>query len=62
MGRASDRSDATCAPIEALPASKARDSADALRLQRLILCAVQSGLYLDDPWRHAFLHGRWLGR
>lgn len=30
--------------------------------RQLVRAAILRGLLLDDPWRHAFLRNRWIGR
>ena len=62
MGRASDRRDADAATTETLLSSTLGSREEPQRRQRLLLSAVQRGLWLDDAWRHAFLRSRWLGK
>jgi hypothetical protein len=45
------------------PASETRDaSVDLAGVKQLVRSAILRGLCLDDPWRHAYLRDRWIGR
>jgi hypothetical protein len=35
---------------------------DIASVNQLVRSAILSGLCLDDPWRHAYLRDRWIGR
>jgi hypothetical protein len=35
---------------------------DVTNINQLVHSAILSGLCLDDPWRHAYLRDRWIGR
>ena len=45
----------------ALVSPETRLDPDPNRARRLLLSAVLRGLFLDDPWRHAYLRNLWVG-
>ena len=51
-----------CNTIEASTIAETRESgADVVRVKTLVRSAIQLGLFLDDPWRLAYLRARWIG-
>lgn len=55
-------SDASTTPAQERAVQSGTDGIVSATTRQLILRAVLRGMFLDEPWRHAYLRDRWIGQ